>query len=66
MCFAYCTSGVCECMRNLRVVQVYRVGPKRVASLSRDTAGIYLPKELSFLKGKLVQLTIEVLEEVSE
>ena len=51
-------------MKSLRIVQVYRVGPKKVARLSRDSVGIYLPKELSFLRGRLVQVTLEVLEEV--
>lgn len=53
-----------ESIRNLRVVNVYKIGPKRVARLSRGQACIYLPKKLSFLRGKLVQVTIEVLEEV--
>jgi len=44
-----------------RVRGIYKVGPKRVANTGRSGA-IYLPKELSFLKGKLVQVTIEVID----
>ncbi|MCD6488024.1 MAG: hypothetical protein J7K21_02245 [Desulfurococcales archaeon] len=51
-------------VKRLRIQEVYRIGPKRIAKLSRDYAGIYLPKDLGFLKGRLVQITIEVLKEV--
>jgi len=43
---------------------VYRFGPRKVAKIGRRAA-IYLPKELQFLKGKTVNVTIEVLEETT-
>ena len=49
--------------KSYHVTKVYRIGPKKVASLGNKQAAIYLPKELVHLKGKLVQVTIEVLEE---
>jgi len=51
-------------MRKLKVTQVYKIGPKKVAKLGNDQACIYLPKVLVFLRGKKVMVTIEVLEEV--
>jgi len=51
-------------MKNLRVAQVYKIGPKKVARIGKDQACIYLPKDLVFLRGKKVMVTIEVLEEV--
>lgn len=47
----------------LRVLRVYRVGPRKVARLSKGAVGIYLPVKLNFLAGKTVMVTIEVLEE---
>ncbi|NPA98031.1 MAG: hypothetical protein GXO43_01495 [Crenarchaeota archaeon] len=49
--------------KTLRIVNVYKVGPKKVARISGGLAGIYLPKDLAFLRGKKVMITIEVLEE---
>jgi len=43
------------------VVRIYRVGPRKVCKLG-DRAGIYLPKCMNWLRGALVNLTIEVLE----
>jgi len=42
-------------------MQALKVGPKKVASLGPHAA-IYLPKELAFLKGRIVQLTIEIVD----
>ncbi len=50
-------------MKHLKVVQVYKIGPKKVAKLGNDQAAIYLPRSLVFLRGKKVMVTIEVLEE---
>ncbi len=50
-------------MKHLRIGQVFKIGPKKVAKLGNDQAAIYLPKDLVFLRGKKVMVTIEVLEE---
>jgi len=42
------------------VKNTYKFGPRKVAKIGRRAA-IYLPKELQFLQGKIVQVTIEVL-----
>ena len=47
-------------MTMVKVVATYRIGPKKVTTVGGWPA-IYLPKELSFLKGQKVLLTIEVL-----
>ncbi len=45
------------------VTEVYEIGPRRVATLSKGCIGVYLPKELSSLRGKRVLLTIKVLKD---
>lgn len=50
----------------VRVGQVFKVGPKKVARIGRNQAAIYLPKDLVFLRGRKVMVTIEVLEEMSD
>lgn len=49
-------------LQTLRVTHIYKVGPRRIARFGK-VVGIYLPTKLSFLAGKTVMLTIEVLEE---
>ena len=43
------------------IKEVYVIGPKKVVSSGPHTI-IYLPKSLRHLRGKLVQITLEVLE----
>jgi len=45
----------------LKIKSIYRFGPRKVSKIGRRAA-IYIPKDLQFLKGKIVQVTIEVLE----
>ena len=47
----------------LKISQVFKIGPKKVSRIGSDQACIYLPKELLWLRGKKVFVTIEVLEE---
>ncbi|MEM1639182.1 MAG: hypothetical protein QXJ69_03785 [Desulfurococcaceae archaeon] len=51
-------------MQTLRVTHIYKVGPRRIARFGK-VVGIYLPTKLSFLAGKTVMLTIEVMEEAT-
>ncbi len=44
-----------------QVKGIFRFGPRKVANTGRFGA-IYLPKSLAFLRGKIVQVTIEVLD----
>jgi len=46
------------------VKEVIKFGPKKVSKGPLGRAMIYLPKEYSWLRGKKVMVTIEVLEEV--
>ena len=48
-------------MLSYKIKETYRFGPRKVSKIGKQAA-IYLPKELRFLKGKLVQVTIEVLD----
>ena len=45
----------------LKIKGIYRFGPRKVSKIG-NRAAVYLPKDLGFLKGKIVQVTIEVLE----
>ena len=45
----------------LKIKSAYRFGPRKVTRIG-GRAAIYLPKYLEFLRGKTVQVTIEVLE----
>jgi len=47
----------------LKITHVFRIGPKKVSRAGGGFAIIYLPKSLSWLQGKQVFLTIEVIEE---
>jgi len=47
---------------HLKIKGIYRFGPKKVSKIGKQAA-IYLPKDLRWLRGKKVQVTIEVLEE---
>jgi len=44
-----------------KVKSIYRFGPRKVSKVG-NRAAVYLPKSLEFLKGKIVQVTLEVLE----
>jgi len=46
----------------LKIKGAYRFGPRKVTRIGKRAA-IYLPKYLEFLRGKTVQVTLEVLEE---
>jgi len=49
----------------LKIKSAYRFGPRKVTRIGKRAA-IYLPKYLEFLRGKTVQVTIEVLEDLGE
>lgn len=49
-------------MISSNIKEVIRFGPKRVSKGPKDRAMIYLPKEYSWLRGKYVFVTLEVLE----
>lgn len=44
----------------IKVTATYRFGPRKVSTIGKQAA-IYLPTELSFLKGRKVMVTIEVI-----
>ncbi len=43
-------------------METYTVGPRKVTKLSSRCIGVYLPKELSFLVGKKVIVTLKPLK----
>ena len=44
-----------------KITGIYRFGPRKVTTIGKQAA-VYFPKELSFLRGKRVLVTIEVLD----
>jgi len=45
----------------LKIKGIWRFGPRKVSKIGNQAA-VYLPKELGFLKGKMVYVTIELFE----
>jgi len=45
----------------LKIKEIYRFGPRKVSRIGKQAA-VYLPKDLGFLRGRIVNVTIEVLD----
>ena len=50
------------CMISGNIVKIVKFGPRLVSKGPKNRAMIYLPKEYSWLRGKYVFVTLEVLE----
>lgn len=49
--------------KHFKISHVLKIGPKKVSPAGKGLSVIYLPKSLSWLRGKHVFLTIEVIEQ---
>ena len=52
-------------MTSVKIKNIYRFGPRKVSKIGRQAA-VYLPKEFWFLRGKKVNVILEVIEGDSE
>ena len=46
----------------LKIKSIYRFGPRKVSKIG-NRAAVYLPKNLGFLRGKIVNVVLEVFDD---